>query len=92
VCGPYASLQNVRYKVKLTPGTNKKGKICKQALELFTRAKECTAAEKSLMNGLTDPEMVAIMIGDARLSMPGLHSLQMDNKKRSRGQKSSYNR
>lgn len=90
VCGPYASMQNVRYKVKLTPGLGKKGKICKQALDLFSRAKELTAQERALMNGLTDPEMVSIMIGDARISMPGLHQLQQAEKKstkKSRGQK-----
>lgn len=89
VCGPYASLQNFKYKVKLTPGPGKKGKICKQALELFTRARECSASEKTLMNGLTDPEMVAIMIGEVRMSMPGLHSLQLEKRvvKKARGQK-----
>lgn len=89
VCGPYASLQNFKYKVKLTPGPGKKGKICKQALELFTRARECSATEKVLMNGLTDPEMVAIMIGEVRMSMPGLHSLQLEKRtvKKARGQK-----
>ena len=89
VCGPYASMQNVRYKVKLTPGLGKKGKVCKQAIELFTRARECTAAEKALMGGLTDPEMVSIMIGDCRINMPGLHQLQTEKRsvKKSRGQK-----
>jgi len=89
VCGPYASMQNVRYKVKLTPGLGKKGKVCKQAVELFTRARECTAAEKALMGGLTDPEMVSIMIGDCRINMPGLHQLQTEKRsvKKSRGQK-----
>jgi hypothetical protein len=89
VCGPYASLQNFKFKVKLTPGVGKKGKVCKQAIELFTRARNCSAAEKALIGGLTDPEVVAIMIGDARLSMPGLHQLQTEKRvtKKSRGQK-----
>jgi hypothetical protein len=89
VCGPYASLQNFKFKVKLTPGAGKKGKVCKQAIELFTRARNCSAAEKALIGGLTDPEVVAIMIGDARLSMPGLHQLQTEKRvtKKSRGQK-----
>jgi hypothetical protein len=90
VCGPYAALQNFKYKVKLTPGLGKKGKVCKQAIELFTHARYCTDAERTLISGLTDPEMVAIMIGDCRLSMPGLHQLQTEKrvtKKTQRGQK-----
>jgi len=90
VCGPYASMQNFKYKVKLTPGVGKKGKICKQSIELFTRARECSAMEKALMSGLTDPEMVSIMISDCRLSMPGLQQLQAEkrvSKKSQRGQK-----
>jgi hypothetical protein len=80
VCGPYKSLQAMKYVVKLTPGTAKKGKTAKYALEVFTNSKDCPPAEKSLIKGLTDPEMVAIMIGDVKLSVPGLYST-LKNKK-----------
>jgi hypothetical protein len=80
VCGPYKSLQGMKYVVKLTPGTAKKGKTAKYALEVFTNSKECAPQEKSLIKGLTDPEMVAIMIGDVKLSVPGLYST-LKNKK-----------
>jgi hypothetical protein len=32
------------------------------------------------MRSLTDPEMVAIMIGDIKLSMPGLYQVQRAKK------------
>lgn len=80
VCAPYISLQGFKYKIKLTPGTLKKGKAVKQAIEVFTRSKECSALEKGLMRGLTDPEMVAIMIGDVKLSTPGLQKVQRGQK------------
>ncbi|GMG14777.1 unnamed protein product [Phytophthora fragariaefolia] len=35
VCAPYASLTKFKYKVKLTPGSQKKGKAAKQAMEHF---------------------------------------------------------
>ena len=38
VVAPYAALQSFRYKVKLTPGTQKKGKAGKQALDILCRA------------------------------------------------------
>ncbi|EGZ21769.1 hypothetical protein PHYSODRAFT_557667 [Phytophthora sojae] len=35
MCAPYASLIKFKYKVKLTPGSQKKGKAAKQAMEHF---------------------------------------------------------
>jgi len=35
VCAPYGALQKYKYKVKLTPGTMKKGKSVKTAVNLF---------------------------------------------------------
>ncbi|KAG7388455.1 hypothetical protein PHYPSEUDO_012516 [Phytophthora pseudosyringae] len=35
MCAPYASLAKYKYKVKLTPGSQKKGKAAKQAMEHF---------------------------------------------------------
>jgi hypothetical protein len=76
VCCPYACLKNYKYKVKLTPGVGKKGKSCKQAIEVFSRFKDCSTREKELITGLTDTEVIATMIGDVKLSMPGLYSNQ----------------
>lgn len=35
VCAPYSSMQKFKYKVKITPGTGKRGKAAKMALQLF---------------------------------------------------------
>lgn len=35
VCAPYATLLKYKYKVKLTPGTMKRGKCLKTIIELF---------------------------------------------------------
>ena len=35
MCGPYSSLTNNKFKVKLTPGNLKKGKVAKTSLALF---------------------------------------------------------
>ncbi|CAN0337124.1 unnamed protein product, partial [Scytosiphon promiscuus] len=64
VCGPYMSLRDYKYKVKLTPGKQKRGKASKQAIEVFSRSKDTPASQKSLMKGVTDNECVAAMIGD----------------------------
>lgn len=72
MCGPYLSMQGLKYKVKLTPGTIKKGKAVKTAVDLFSRSREASSVEQQAMKALTDPELVGCMIGEVKLSMPGL--------------------
>jgi hypothetical protein len=87
MCGPYLSLQNLKYKVKLTPGTVKKGKAVKTAVELFSRSKECSDIEKTLMKKIGDNELVTVMVGDVKLSMPGLQQQKQQIKKSKKGKK-----
>jgi len=88
VCGPYSSLERFKYRVKLTPGVAKKGKAAKAAVEVFCRdGGGCSATEKALIKALTDPEMVAIMIGDCKVSAPGLQSMQRQVKSQKKGGK-----
>jgi hypothetical protein len=84
VCAPYISMQNFKYKVKLTPGPMKKGKAAKLAVEIFLKSADLK--EKSLMKGFTDNELVSAMIGDVKVSTPGLQQHQKQ-KKTQRGQK-----
>ena len=41
-----------RYKVKVTPGTGKRGKAAKSAIHMFLQAKESTDWEKDLLKSL----------------------------------------
>ncbi|CAM6100258.1 unnamed protein product [Calypogeia fissa] len=82
VCGPYTALQGFKYRVKLTPGTAKRGKAAKTAVDVFTRLPEVTAREKELMKAVTDPELVACMIGNAKVTAPGLSKLKQQTKKK----------
>lgn len=47
VCAPYSVLASYKYKVKLTPGTQKKGKAAKQAIALFNAS--ASARERELI-------------------------------------------
>lgn len=49
VCAPYNCLQNYKHKVKLNPGTTKRGQAVKTALEIFLRDKPTTTREKDLI-------------------------------------------
>lgn len=88
MCGPYSAFNNFKYKVKLTPGTQKKGKAAKQAIEVFLKNRDLTQVERVHLKSLGDPEMVAIMVGDVKLSTPGLQGLQRAKKEQKKGQAS----
>ncbi|KAK7332646.1 hypothetical protein VNO80_29401 [Phaseolus coccineus] len=86
VCGPYSALQSYKYRVKIIPGPAKKGKAAKTAMNLFSHMSEATTREKELMKACTDPELVAAIIGNVKISAAGLTQLKQKQKK---GKKSS---
>ncbi|GAQ88109.1 hypothetical protein KFL_004010015 [Klebsormidium nitens] len=81
MCGPYTALQGCKFKVKLTPGTAKKGKAAKTAVEVFSRMPEATRREKELMKAVQDPDLVAVMLGNAKVTAPGLTKMKQTQKK-----------
>ncbi|BBM96816.1 nuclear export mediator factor NEMF [Marchantia polymorpha subsp. ruderalis] len=81
MCGPYSALQAFKYRVKLTPGPAKKGKAAKVAIDVFSHMPETTVREKELMKAVTDPELVACMLGNAKVTAPGLTKLKKTQKK-----------
>jgi len=75
VCGPYSAMQKFKYKVKVTPGTGKRGKAVKMALSLFSRDKTITQAERALIKNLVMDDHVAQNIpGKVRVSAPMLNT------------------
>ncbi|XP_006664648.1 nuclear export mediator factor NEMF [Oryza brachyantha] len=87
VCAPYNALQAYKYRVKITPGTAKKGKAAKTAMSLFMHTTDATNREKELMKACTDPELVAAIVGNAKITAPGL--TQLKQKQKQKGKKSA---
>eukprot|EP00798_Chlamydomonas_sp_ICE-L_P022482 gene22482-29608_t len=81
VCGPYNALQGYKFKVKLIPGTQKKGKAARQALELLVRGTDVTPHERDLMKASPEMDAINAMVGLVKISMPGLQKLKMNEKK-----------
>eukprot|EP00892_Ulva_mutabilis_P012379 jgi/Ulvmu1/9513/UM053_0001.1 len=73
MCAPYDSLSRCKFRLKLVPGSQRKGKACKQLLELVVRSGTATAREKALLQAVTDNEMVSMMLGNVKLATPGLN-------------------
>lgn len=91
VVGPYAALANYKFKVKLTPGTLKKGKAVKQAVELLARGQEGLQRERELMRAVPDMDMVNAMVGTVKISAAGLQQLKQASKKAKKSAAQSRN-
>ncbi|XVF62394.1 hypothetical protein PTKIN_Ptkin09bG0004100 [Pterospermum kingtungense] len=81
VCGPYNAVQSYKYRVKIIPGNAKKGKAAKTAMNLFSHMPEASNREKELMKACTDPELVAAIIGNVKITAAGLTQLKQKQKK-----------
>jgi len=68
VVAPYATLQNYKFRIKMTPGTAKRGKAAKTALESFIRDKEATSREKDLIKAVKDQDLARNFPGKVKLS------------------------
>ncbi|CAI4226947.1 unnamed protein product [Auanema sp. JU1783] len=72
---PYQVFANYKFKVKLTPGTSKRGKSAKSALDLFLRSKLASVQEESQIRLMVGDEATARNIpGKVRVSAPQLHA------------------
>ncbi|XP_073339133.1 ribosome quality control complex subunit NEMF [Pagrus major] len=72
VCAPYTSLTNYKHKVKLTPGSQKKGKAARTAVLSFMKAKESSTREKDLFRSVKDADLSRNMPGKVKVSAPNL--------------------
>ncbi|KAK9857575.1 hypothetical protein WJX84_011908 [Apatococcus fuscideae] len=83
VCGPYSALQTCRFKLKLVPGSQKKGKAARQATELLTKNPLSSAREVELMKAVPEMEAINCFVGGVKLAMPGMQQrLKRFKKKR----------
>lgn len=72
VCAPYTALSNYKHKVKLTPGSQKKGKAARTAVFSFMKAKDASTREKDLFRSVKDADLSRNMPGKVKVSAPNL--------------------
>eukprot|EP00742_Colponemidia_sp_Colp-10_P006806 GILJ01007293.1.p1 GENE.GILJ01007293.1~~GILJ01007293.1.p1 ORF type:complete len:963 (-),score=268.38 GILJ01007293.1:280-3018(-) len=80
VCAPYSTLLSYKFKIKLTPGSLKKGKAAKMAVQVFSSFAEISVREKELVKNMDDTELIQTMMGNVKLSTPGLLKMKTQNK------------
>ncbi|XP_037946929.1 nuclear export mediator factor NEMF homolog [Teleopsis dalmanni] len=76
VVAPYQALQNYKYKVKLTPGTGKRGRAAKTSLTMFSKEKSCTIREKDLLKSIREEALARNIPGKVKLSAPQLQKFK----------------
>lgn len=72
VIGPYNTMTSYKYKMKVTPGTAKKGKAAKTTLNVFLFDKTGTTREKDLLKSLKDQDVSRNLPGKVKISAPQL--------------------
>jgi len=76
VVAPYSTILNYKYKVKLTPGTGKRGKACKTAIAMFLADKHTIQREKDLLKSVKDQDPARNLPGKVKLSAPHLQKVK----------------
>jgi NFACT protein C-terminal domain len=75
VCAPYQTLSQYTYRVKLTPGSMKRGKAAKQCTELFLKANPSSAPgterQLELIKRVVDNDWVQVICADVKIATPG---------------------
>jgi len=76
VIAPFNSVRDYKYHIKMTPGTGKKGKTAKQAIQIFCAMKESLEKETQLMKAAKEEEITRNMPGKVKLSAPNINQLK----------------
>eukprot|EP00571_Detonula_confervacea_P013443 CAMPEP_0172305898 /NCGR_PEP_ID=MMETSP1058-20130122/7094_1 /TAXON_ID=83371 /ORGANISM="Detonula confervacea, Strain CCMP 353" /LENGTH=1253 /DNA_ID=CAMNT_0013017635 /DNA_START=32 /DNA_END=3793 /DNA_ORIENTATION=+ len=95
VCAPYSVLSQYKYRVKLTPGSVKRGKASKQSVEIFLRNEntkkkpvdEGTKRDQALIKLMNENEWVQTMIGDVRITSAGASKVTKKQKGKGKSKK-----
>ena len=83
VCAPYSALASYKYKLKLAPGNQKRGKAAKAAIGMLGAA--ASGRERELMRAVTDDELVRAMLSNVKVATTGkLLQAQKSAEKRER--------
>lgn len=80
VCGPYASISNCSMKVKIVPGSMKRGKAAKLCSQMFG-SMESSQASKKLIKLIPVEEFSECLVNEVKVAGAGVTKLQVDNKK-----------
>lgn len=73
---PYTTIQSNKYKVKITPGTQKRGRVQKTIKDLFVKIGKESKIETQHLKSISDQEMTMTLINSCKVQAAGLTMLQ----------------
>ena len=77
VVAPYSTVLQYKFKVKLTPGTGKRGKACKTALAMFLADKATAQREKDLLKSVKDQDLARNLPGKVSSQKISRHLIKL---------------
>ena len=80
MCAPYSAISTYKYKVKIQPGTLKRGKAMKLIKGLFLGQANKNQFETTLIKNIPDMDMTNMLVNNCRVLAPGLTKMQNANK------------
>lgn len=83
MCGPYSALQSFKYKVKVIPGANKRGKAAKACLGVFIYDKRASQREKDLLRALKDQDYARNIPNKVKISAVNMKTITKRRPKKS---------
>lgn len=87
VCGPYYAMSRFKFRVKLTPGTERKGRVCRDSMALFLLQDGASEGETKCIREIPEPEISLLLPSSVKMSSAGAHDLQMGRKARKKAAK-----
>eukprot|EP01083_Nonionella_stella_P289471 985027_1 len=73
MCAPYEALKDYKYRVKVIPGSGRRGKAVKEALSIFSRMDlQALPTEKAMIRSVVDSEAIAAILSNVKVSAPGV--------------------
>lgn len=81
VVAPYSAVVNCKYKVKVLPGSNRRGKSAKTALHLFTNDKRATNKERDLIRSMKDQDFARNLPNHLKITAQHLTQVSKQRKK-----------
>lgn len=83
MCGPYSAFQSFKFKVKVVPGANKRGKAAKACLGMFLHDKRASQREKDLLRALKDQDYARNIPNKVKISAANMKTYMKKRPKKS---------
>mmetsp|Transcript_45288 Transcript_45288/g.52061 ORF Transcript_45288/g.52061 Transcript_45288/m.52061 type:complete len:1080 (-) Transcript_45288:383-3622(-) len=71
MCAPYISMKNYKYKIKILPGSMKKGKAIKEIVNLYSNHSDILAGEKEAIRLINETEYSGALLSGIKLAVSG---------------------